>query len=116
MDANNKPQITYPEFEKLDVRIGTITAASIPEWSKKLIRFEVDFGELGVRTIFSGIQAWYNASDFVGHQFPFLINLAPKPMGKEGDVSQGMMLMADGSEKPVLLEPQTNVASGSVVR
>lgn len=109
-----KPSIQYPDFEKLDIRTGTIVDASEPEWSHKLLRFEVDFGEeIGKRIIFSGIKKWYTPEDFIGKQFVFLVNLEPKKMGDEE--SQGMMLMADG-EAPVPLVLQTAVPNGEVVR
>ncbi|HSW90109.1 MAG TPA: methionine--tRNA ligase [Patescibacteria group bacterium] len=109
-----KPSISYPDFEKLDIRVGTIVEATAPEWSLKLLRFVVDFGpEIGTKTIFSGIKKWYAPQDFVGKQFPFLINLEPKKMGEEE--SQGMMLMADGEEKPILFEVG-HVQNGTMVR
>jgi methionyl-tRNA synthetase len=108
-----KPTIVYEDFDKIDIRIGTILSASAPEWSSKLLRFEVDFGEeIGKRVIFSGIKQWYSPDTFVGKQFPFLINLAPKKMGPEE--SQGMMLMADG-EKPTVFSIE-KVAEGAVIR
>jgi methionyl-tRNA synthetase len=109
-----KPTITYEDFAKLDIRVGTILSASAPEWSKKLLRFEVDFGEeIGKRILFSGIKEWYSPETLIGKQFPFVVNLAPKKMGDEE--SQGMMIMADTLEKPVLT-PIENVPSGSVIR
>ncbi|MBP9700472.1 hypothetical protein KBD71_04300 [Candidatus Woesebacteria bacterium] len=108
-----KASITYSDFEKLELRIGTILAAAAPDWSSKLLRFEVDFGDEGKRIIFSGIKAWYSPDEFVGKQFPFLINLDPKKMGPEE--SQGMMLMADGEDKPQLFSLPT-VPAGTVIR
>lgn len=109
-----KPTITYEDFDKLEIRIGTITSATAPEWSQKLLRFEVDFGEeVGQRVIFSGIKQWYTPENFVGKQFPFLLNLAPKKMGPEE--SQGMMLMADG-EQPTLFHLDQEVSAGVTVR
>lgn len=109
-----KPTITYDDFAKLDIRVGTILSAAAPEWSKKLLRFEVDFGaEIGKRILFSGIKEWYSPETLVGKSFPFVINLAPKKMGEEE--SQGMMIMADTTDQPVLT-PIENVPSGSVIR
>lgn len=108
-----KPTITYDDFSKLDIRIGTIVEASIPEWSKKLLRFVVDFGEEGKRVIFSGVKEWYTPEEFMGKQFPFILNLVPKKMGEEE--SQGMMLMADGPEKPVPF-PVNGLPAGTQVR
>ena len=115
-----KSVIAYPDFEKIDIRIGTVTDATIPDWSHKLIRFEVDFGEEGKKIIFSGIKSWYAPEDFVGKQFPFLINLTPKKMGAEE--SQGMMLMVDvvssteAQASPVLISLNMHVPDGSVIR
>lgn len=92
-----------------------ILSCENPQWSKKLLRFTVDFGEdVGKRIIFSGIKQWYTPEEFVGKKFPFLINLEPKKMGDEE--SQGMMLMADGEEKPVFFSLAQDVPSGTVVR
>lgn len=109
-----KTPISYPDFEKLDIRIGKIVAATEPDWSHKLLRFEVDFGsEIGQRVIFSGIRKWYSVDEFIGKQFAFLINLEPKKMGAEE--SQGMMLMADGVQ-PIPLVLNQSVEEGTVVR
>jgi len=110
-----KTPITYADFEKLDIRAGTIIEATSPDWSKKLLRFVVDFGgEIGKRTIFSGIKQWYQPEEFVGKQFAFLINLEPKKMGDEE--SQGMMLMADADEKPTVQPLLHLVPNGIVIR
>lgn len=115
-----KPTISYPAFEQVDIRVGTVVACSAPEWSKKLLRFVVDFGDtIGERVIFSGIKQWYTPDDFVGKQFPFLINLEPKKMNDEQ--SQGMMLMVDTINnsdlgRPILFAIEQEVAPGSVVR
>ena len=108
-----KASINYSDFEKLDLRVGTIIAASAPDWSAKLLRFEVDFGEEGKRIIFSGIKSWYSPDEFIGKQYPFLINLEPKKMGPEE--SQGMMLMADGEDKPLLFS-LPSVPAGTLIR
>src|SRR5258708_36026154 len=110
-----KPAISYDDFQKLDLRVGTIIACQTLEWSRKLLRFEVDFGiEIGTRVIFSGIKEWYTPEDFIGKQFPFIINFPPKKMGEEE--SQGMMIMADGEEKPIVFALQGSASSGTQVR
>jgi len=118
---SQKNSISYNDFEKLDVRVGTVIEATSPEWSNKLLKFTVNFGELGMRTIFSGVKKWYVPEDFIGKQFCFLINLEPKKMGEEQ--SQGMMLMADTEDgnpgdiqQPTLIPLQQPVANGTVVR
>lgn len=110
-----KTPITYADFEKLDIRVGTVVEATAPEWSKKLLRFVVDFGpEIGQRIIFSGIRTWYQPETLIGKQFGFLINLEPKKMGEEE--SQGMMMMVDGEEQPTLIPLTTAATNGTMIR
>jgi methionine--tRNA ligase beta chain len=110
-----KPTIEYSDFEKLDIRIGKVITASEPDWSKKLLQLTVDFGEeIGEKNILSGIKEWYSPDDFVGNTYMFVINLAERKMG-EG-VSQGMMIMADGDDKPVPFALKPEVDAGTVVR
>jgi len=110
-----KPIIQYEDFDKLDIRVGKVVEANIPEWSEKLIEFKVDFGEeIGIKTILSGVKQWYTPEEFVGKHYIFLVNLAERKMGKS--VSQGMMLMADEEEKPVLIDIPKPVKEGTVVR
>lgn len=110
-----KSTITYDDFEKLDLRVGQVTSATVPEWSNKLMELTVDFGsEIGEKTIFSGIKEWYQPEDLINKKFAFIINLAERKMGP--DFSQGMMLMADEEERPTLIEVSSEVKVGSVVR
>lgn len=110
-----KPDINYSDFEKLDIRAGKVIAASAPEWSEKLIRYEVDLGvELGKRVLFSGIRKWYSPNDLIGKIIPVIVNMAPKKMGDE--VSNGMAIMVDGEEAPMMIFLPENVELGSVIR
>lgn len=87
---NAKPEISYEDFEKIDVRVGTILSAERVEKSDKLLKFEVDFGDvIGKRQILAGIGRWYNPEDLVGLQTTFVVNMPTrKLMGFE---SQGML-------------------------
>ena len=110
-----KETINYSDFEKLDIRVGRVIDAKPPEWSEKLLEFEVDFGvEIGKRTIFAGVKKYYNPEFFKGRLYIFIVNLAEKKMGV--GVSQGMMLMVDDSEKPFPIEITDPVKEGSEVR
>lgn len=110
-----KPTIEYTEFEKLDIRVGKILTAEAPEWSNKLLKFTVDFGpDIGQKTILSGIKQWYAPDEFVGQLYVFVVNLAERKMGES--VSQGMMIMADGPEKPQPFALKVPVEPGTVVR
>lgn len=116
-----KEEISIDDFLKLDIRIGTVLEATVPEWSHWVMKLKVDFGEeIGERTIFSGIMKFYQPDDLVGQQFPFIINLKPKKIGPEGDMSQGMMVMAvpaeDEETKPELFCLKESVPNGTVVR
>lgn len=111
--APAKAEISFDDFSKLDVRIGTILKAERVDKSKKLLKLQVDTG-LDVRTVMSGIAEHFSPDQVVGKQVTILVNLAPrKIMGVE---SQGMILMAtdkDGSLK--LISPGEPVSPGSVI-
>lgn len=110
-----KDLINYTDFEKLDIRAGKIVAASAPEWSEKLIRYEIDFGEeIGKKVLFSGIRKWYTPEELVGKTIPVIVNMEPKKMGEEE--SQGMVIMADGEEGAKLLFLDESIAPGTVIR
>ncbi len=110
-----KPTIIYDDFAKLDIRAGLIVAASAPEWSEKLIRYEIDLGEeIGKRILFSGIRKWYQPEDLVGKKVPVVVNLEPKKMGEE--FSQGMVVMMDGPEGAKLIFLPGEVVPGTVIR
>lgn len=110
-----KDTITYSDFEKLDIRAGKIVAASTPEWSQKLIRYEVDMGEeIGIKILFSGIAKWYTPEEMVGMIVPVIVNMDPKKMGSEE--SQGMAIMADGEEGPKLIFLDESIVPGTVIR
>lgn len=110
-----KLNINYEDFEKLDIRVGKVVAASEPEWSHKLLRMEVDLGdEIGKRILFSGIRKWYSPDDVVGKNMQFVVNMAPKKMGDEE--SQGMLIMVDTEEKPILIFLHEELKPGSMIR
>jgi methionyl-tRNA synthetase len=108
--------ITYDDFAKVDVRVGTILKAEVPEGSKKLIKFTIDFGELGEKVIFSGILQWFSPEDLVGIQTTFVVNLAPRKMGDFGE-SQGMLFAADavidGERRPTMVRFEHQLQNGT---
>ena len=88
-----KPEIAFPDFEKLDLRVGTVLSCEIVPKSSKLLKFELDAGGLGKRTIFSGIRGAYpDPAALVGKEVVFVANLAPRKMSV--GVSEGMILFA----------------------
>ena len=88
-----KDTIQFPDFEKLDLRIGVVTSCETVPKSAKLLKFVLDAGALGTRTIFSGIrQAYPDPAALVGKEVVFVANLAPRKMSV--GVSEGMILFA----------------------
>ncbi len=88
-----KPEVAFPDFEKLDLRVGTVESCEIVPKSSKLLKFVLDAGALGKRTIFSGIRAAYPEPEkLVGREVVFVANLAPRKMSV--GVSEGMILFA----------------------
>jgi len=103
--------ISFDDFQKLDIRIGTVIKAEVPEWSHWVMKLTVDLGEeIGKRTIFAGIMKFFKAKDLEDKQFAFIVNLEPKKIGPEGDKSEGMMLMAcPGEDDPT--SPKSSILS-----
>jgi len=94
--------IGIDDFSKLDLRIGRVLACDLVEGSDKLLRFQLDAGELGQRQIFSGIRAAYpNPEILVGRQVVFVANLAPRKM--RFGISEGMILSAGHSAEQLFL-------------
>lgn len=117
--------ISFQDFQKLDIRIGTVIKAEVPEWSHWVIKLTVDFGSaIGERTIFAGIMKFYKPEELEGKQYPFIVNIEPKKIGPEGDFSQGMVLAADfisdkdkpEEGKPVMFNLSEKVPNGTKVR
>lgn len=114
-------QISFDDFSKVDIRIGTVIKAEVPEWSHWVMKLTVDFGEeLAKKTVFSGIMKFYKPEDLEGKQFPFVVNLIPKKIGPEKELSESMMIMAapkdDEETPPILFQLQSKVANGTKVR
>lgn len=116
--------ISFSDFEKVELKVGTILEAEEIEGSEKLLKFQVDLGEEKPRQILSGIKKWYKQSlpspngkgkpaSLIGKQVLIVTNLEPRMM--MGLESQGMIL-AVGEDKPILLKPFKKVISGSKVR
>ncbi|HET6602954.1 MAG TPA: methionine--tRNA ligase [Xanthomonadaceae bacterium] len=108
--------IGIDEFAKLDLRIGKVLACEPVEGSDKLLRFELDAGELGRRQIFAGIKAAYAAPEtLVGRHVVFIANLAPRKM--RFGVSEGMILSAGTSGSDLfLLDVDSGARAGMSVK
>lgn len=106
--------ITIEDFQKLEIKIGTIVSVEKAEGADKLLVFMVDFGT-EKRQIMSGIAEFVKEPQkLIGQQVPVLLNLPFKKF--RGHESQGMILMGDDGTKPVLLYPAEKIKDGSIVR
>ena len=106
-----KDIIDFVDYSKIEVRVGKIVSAEVPEGSNKLIKFSVDFGEY-TKTIFSGIKEWYTPEELVGVKTMWVVNLAPKktPFGD----SEGMLFACDTKDgKPYILKISDDIEAGS---
>jgi methionyl-tRNA synthetase len=107
-------EIQYDDFAKLDIRIGCITAAERVPDTDKLIKCTVDLGELGLRTIVSGIAQWKSPEELVGKRLPYIVNLAPRML--KGVESRGMLLAASDENGVALLEPERSLSPGAKLK
>jgi methionyl-tRNA synthetase len=108
--------ISIDDFARLDLRIGTVLACEFVDGSDKLLRFELDAGELGKRQIFSGIRAAYpEPHRLMGRKVVFIANLAPRKM--RFGVSEGMILSAgSGGDRLFLLDVDAGGEAGMPVK
>lgn len=107
-------EISFAEFQKIDIRIGKIIDARQISGSKNLIKILVDFGEIKKQSV-SGLLRWYKPEDLLNRICVFIINLkSRKVMGIE---SQCMILAAEDSKgNVVILEPEKEIEIGSKIR
>ncbi len=114
--------VSYEEFKKMDIRVGTIREIEpVPE-TDKLLRCQIDFnekngdGEPQLRQIVSGIREFYpEYQDLIGKQVLYIVNLEPRTI--KGFESNGMLMAVDGKEgAPVFLIPEEKVNEGANVR
>jgi methionyl-tRNA synthetase len=111
--AENKPEVTYDDFAKLDLRVATVVACEKVEKADKLLKLTLEVGT-ETRTVVSGIALHFSPEEVVGKQVLLLANLSPRKM--RGIESQGMILMAEDADgKLVFMSPSNAVASGSGV-
>jgi len=110
-----KEEITFDEFSKMDLRVGTITAAEKIEKADKLLKLTVDTG-IDVRTVVSGIAEHFKPQEVIGQKVSILLNLAPRKI--RGVESQGMILMAETEMGELAFVSPTNkeIDAGNTIR
>lgn len=105
---------SFDDFQKMDIRVGTIlTAERIPK-TDKLLKLTIDTG-IDQRTVVSGIAASYDPEKIIGQQVSILVNLEPRKI--KGIESQGMILMAENEKGELaFVSPTKEIGNGGVVR
>ncbi len=107
--------ISYEDFIKLEIKIGTIKSVEIVEGADRLLKLAVDVGEENPRQIVSGIREYFDdIQELVGKQCPFLVNLETRTI--RGLESQGMILAGGTDDVFTLLHPSVEVPSGTPIR
>lgn len=109
-----KENISFDEFSKMDIRVGTILEAERVPKTKKLMKLLVDTG-IDKRTVVSGIAEFFTPEEIIGRQVSILVNLAPRDL--KGITSQGMILMAENADgKLCFVQPSQMVKPGSMIK
>lgn len=113
--ATAKPETSFDDFNKMDIRVGTILEAERVPKTDKLLKLKIDTG-FDKRTVVSGIAEWYKPEDIIGKKVSILVNLAPRKI--KGIESQGMILMAENSqgELSFVIPTKENINNGSNIK
>ena len=118
-ESKFKPEITFDDFAKIDLRVARITQAEPHPNADRLLKLQLDDGSGTPRQICAGVRDYYSPEDLVGKSIIIAANLAPRTL--RGEVSHGMLLAASNADKGsedrsvVLLSPMSEIEPGSVV-
>jgi methionyl-tRNA synthetase len=108
-----KPEVTFDDFTKMDIRVATILEAERVPKTKKLLKLKLDTG-LDQRTVVSGIAEYYEPEKIIGQRVCLLANLAPRDI--KGIQSQGMILMAEDKDgKLAFVTPDKAISNGGMI-
>lgn len=102
------------DFQKIEIRIGTVVSVKVVEGADKLYILSVDIGESMDRQILSGIREFVSEEELIGKQFPFITNLKPRML--RGYESQGMILAGSDDSGLALLNPSKKLINGTRLR
>lgn len=105
-------QVTWQDFEKMDIRVGTITEArEFPRAKKPAYQLTIDFGESGIKRSSAQITTFYSPEKLIGQQVIAVVNFPPKNIA--GFISDCLVLgVYDENKDVVLLRPDTPVSNG----
>ncbi len=108
-----KEECSFDDFQKIDLRVGTILEAKKVKKADRLLEFQVDTG-IDIRTIVSGVAESFSPEELIGKQVMVLVNLAPRKI--KGIVSQGMLLLTDKEDgKLSFVTPDDTVKNGEII-
>lgn len=119
-ETENTPQevkkeyATIDDFQKIEIKVGTVLSVSVVEGADKLYILSVDLGEEKPRQILSGIREFVQPEDLLFKQFPFVTNLAPRML--RGHESQGMILAGSDDDGLALLLTSKPLKNGTRLR
>jgi tRNA-binding protein len=107
--------ITWDDFEKIDIRVGTIVdAKEFPEARRPAYKLTIDFGEIGIKRSSAQITRFYSVEQLVGLQVVAVVNFPPKQIA--GFLSECLVLgVYDENKDVVLLQPKQSVSNGSKI-
>ncbi|MDP4226790.1 MAG: methionine--tRNA ligase [Bacteroidota bacterium] len=109
-----KDPVSYEDFSKMDIRVGTILEAEKVAKTKKLLKLKIDTG-VDVRTVVSGIAEHFSPEEIIGKQVSVLVNLEPRNL--RGIESKGMILMAEDKDgKLKFMLPESHTENGSSIK
>lgn len=109
-----KMYATIDDFQKIEIRIGTVLSVAVVEGADKLYILQVDLGEGKPRQILSGIREYVKEEELLNKQFPFVTNLAPRML--RGHESEGMILAGNDEHGLALLNPTKPLINGTRLR
>lgn len=105
--------ISYTDFEKLDIRTGTIIEAKDHPDADKLLILKIDEGKESPRQLVAGLKEHYTAEELKGKQIVFLANLEPREL--RGEISQGMILAASDNNTVAILTIDKKVKNNTKI-
>jgi methionine--tRNA ligase beta chain len=104
--------ITFNDFKKLEIKVGTVKKVEEIFSSKKLIKMQVDIGGT-LKQVIAGIKGYYKPDELEGKQFVFVTNLEPAKL--MGELSEIMILAAVKDDKVVLIKPEKEIDNGAII-
>ena len=108
-----KPQISYNDFSKLDLRVATVLAAREHPNADKLMLLDIDTGDQPTQIV-AGIRGHYTPEELIGRQIVVLTNLEEGVL--RGEESNGMLLAATNTNEVILLRPDRNCQPGAPIK